>query len=247
MISDRSAAGAFVRYAEVDGDMHDSTLVLMTLDELPGLRKMFGRLPLKQLRRCIAVDGGSTDGTVEFLRDKNIPVHTQSRKGWGEAARVGAAAARTRSIVFFSPDGNNDPDDILHLLEALDEGKDLVIASRFLVESIHEEDGQILRLRARGCQAFTSIVNRRFRPSVEITDATNGFRAITKDAFQALALDAEGFELAYQMTIRALKLGLKIGEIPTFEAPRLAGSTHARSIPVGLHHLKVLLRELKDD
>ncbi len=108
---------------------------------------------------------------------------------------------------------------------------------------MHAEDGRYLKPRARGCKLFTRAANRLFGTVNTVSDATNGFRAITREAFQKLGLDAPGFELAYQMTIRALKEGLRIGELPTFEGLRLAGRGKFRIVPAGVEHVKVLAKE----
>lgn len=42
-----------------------------------------------------------------------------------------------------------------------------------------------------------------------MSDSINGYRAITRRAWRALALDAVGYTIEYQGTIRAMKLGLR--------------------------------------
>src|SRR6188508_3075871 len=47
--------------------MHDRiTPLLLTFDEMPNLERTFA--PLAWARRIVAVDSGSTDGTVEWLK-----------------------------------------------------------------------------------------------------------------------------------------------------------------------------------
>ena len=77
-----------------------------------------------------------------------------------------------------------------------------------------------------------------------VTDTINGFRAVRRDAFQRLALDADGFVIEYQMSIRAMKRGLKIKELPTYEGQRLGGVSTAESWPTGVVFVKQLIREL---
>ena len=67
---------------------------------------------------------------------------------------------------------------------------------------------------------------------------------MTKKAFHELHLDAEGFAIEYQMSVRALKLGMNITEIPTCESPRIGGQSTAIAIPTGLRVLRLLLREI---
>ena len=47
----------------------DSTLVLLVLNEIDGLRMVWDDLPLDEFARVVAVDGGSTDGSRELDSD----------------------------------------------------------------------------------------------------------------------------------------------------------------------------------
>ena len=70
----------------------DATLVLLVLNEIDGLRQVWSELPLEDFERVVAVDGGSTDGSREFLTENNIPILEQSIAGRGVAFRVAAEA-----------------------------------------------------------------------------------------------------------------------------------------------------------
>lgn len=71
------------------------------------------------------------------------------------------------------------------------------------------------------------------------------YRAITRAAARKLELDAADFTIKYQMTMRALKSGLKIAEMPTTEHPRVARENHARSTLTGVRFTKAFWRELR--
>ena len=81
------------------------------------------------------------------------------------------------------------------------------------------------------------------RSGTYITDSINGYRAITKSCATQLALDAPDYTIEYQMTMRALKQGMKVIEFPTVEGERVAGETGAPSIPTGLRFIRRLLIE----
>ena len=117
----------------------DSTLVLLSLNEIDGLKQVWKDLPIDQFTRTVAVDGGSTDGSREFLTEKGIPLLEQPIAGRGVAFRVAAEAVDTDRLIFYSPDGNEDPADIVRLDDALISGADLAIASRFVKGSVNEE------------------------------------------------------------------------------------------------------------
>jgi glycosyltransferase involved in cell wall biosynthesis len=220
------------------------TLVILTLNEIEGLNAIFDKIPLDAADEVFAVDGGSTDGTCEFLRLKNVCIVTQDKKGRGEAFRVAVAAGSGEVFCFFSPDGNEDPADIPRLFAAVEAGADMAIARRFGKDARNEEDDAALPLRAWANRMFGLLANLFFNRGPFVKDTINGYRAITRRCFNSLNLDAQGFLIEYQMSIRAMKLGSKIVEIPTVESPRIGGQSTATSIPTGLKFLRGLLHEI---
>lgn len=219
-----------------------TTLIILTRNEVEGLRRLFSALPLDKVDEVFAVDYRSTDGTKELFREKNIRVYEQDKKGRGEAFRLAAQKSSGDILIFFSPDGNEDPADIPKLIELVRGGADLAVASRFMKGSRHDEAHKLIPLRAWANRSFTLLANIFF--GGRMTDAINGYRAIRKDKFQSLRLDAEGFAVEYQMSIRCMKLGYKIEEIPTIEGDRIGGQSTARSLPTGLQILRILLKEI---
>ncbi len=224
-----------------------SSLIILTLNEIEGVRTLYDRIPFDAVDECFVVDGGSTDGTVEFFRERRIRVVSQEIKGRGEAFRIAVKEAEGNHLIFFSPDGNEDPSDMPKLLELLTKGYDIAIASRFLPGSRNEEDDLRFPWRAWANKAFTLVANSIWNVKGNyITDTINGYRAIKKEVFNKLNIDAPGFVIEYQMSIRAMKLGLKVVEIPTIEGMRVGGVSTAKSIPTGLLFLRFLLKEIKN-
>jgi hypothetical protein len=224
--------------------MRDCALVLLTLDEIDGLRTLWPRLPVGEFREVFAVDGGSRDGTVEFLRERGVPVVTQPVRGRGVAFRCAAEASHAERLVFFSPDGNEDPDDIARLDDLLVGGADLAIARRFGPGAVNEEDGEALKLRARVNDALSRLANGLFHRGPRVYDTINGFRALRRSALLDLATTVKRFPIEFQITIRAMQRGWTIAELPTKEGARIGGERKAASWPVGVDHLKVLATEL---
>jgi len=223
--------------------MRDSTLVLLVLDEIDGLRLVWDELPLTEFARVMAVDGGSTDGTREFLTERNITILDQPIAGRGVAFRVAAEASDTERMVYYSPDGNEDPADIVRLDDLIRDGADLAIASRFARGAVNEES-DAFRPRARVNQTLTWLANRLFNHDAYVTDTINGFRAMRRIALLDLQTTVKRFPIEYQISIRAMHRRWKIAEIATIEGQRAGGESKALSWPVGKDHLKVLLTEL---
>jgi glycosyltransferase involved in cell wall biosynthesis len=225
-------------------------LCILTRNERPCVEIIFPQLPqpgpAAGFDTVAVVDGGSTDGTTEYFEEKGVPVVGQSRRGRGHAFQIAFSEIEADAYIFFSPDGNEDPADLPKFRPLLEQGYDLVIASRMMKGARNEEDGQILKLRKWANNAFNLGANVAFRRNGGfITDSINGYRAITRTAARKLELDAADYTIEYQMTMRALKLGLRIAEFPTLEHQRVAGETQAQSIPTGLRFIKAFWKELR--
>lgn len=192
-----------------------------------------------------AMDGGSTDGSQEELKKLGIPVLVQTQKGRGQAFHEAFSKLDADAFIFFSPDGNEAISDLPKFRKYLEEGNDIVIASRMMKGAVNEEDHQTFKWRKWANNAFNILANLFFRRSGPfITDSINGYRAITKKAARVLALDAQDYTIEYQMTIRAFKHKLKIKEFPTIEGERVAGETGAPSFQTGIRFIKRFFTEL---
>lgn len=221
------------------------SLVILTYNEIKGLEALFDKIPRDAVDEIFAVDGGSTDGTLEYFARKGVTVYGQEVKGRGEAFRVAFRKAKGDALLFFSPDGNEDPNDIPRFRPFLEQGFDIVVGTRMVRGAHNEEDDQLLKWRKWANNGFTLMANLTWNRGKYVTDTINGYRAITKKAWQKLALDGPGYTIEYQSSIRAFKLGLKIAEFPTYESGRVDDRVGSPSIKTGLAFVKLYLSELR--
>lgn len=219
----------------------DATLIILTRNEIKGIKALFNKIPIHAVKEVIGIDYNSTDGTVEFLKKRNIRVIPQKKKGRAEAFRIGCRNAKYENVIFFSPDGNENPADIEKLIFWLEQGYDMAIASRFMKESKAEKE-DIVPIRSFGNVFFTKVADLIWH--AKLTDSINGFRGIKKKVFWELNPDTEGFGIEFQLSIRALKKHFKIKEIPTVEGGRIGGLSTAETFQTGWLFVKLIAKEL---
>ena len=96
-----------------------TSLIILTYDEIIGIEYFIKKLPLDKVDEYLAIDGGSTDGTIDFFEKQKFPYYVQSKKGRGDAFRLAFEKASGDVLIFFSPDGNEDPNDIPKFIDCV--------------------------------------------------------------------------------------------------------------------------------
>jgi glycosyltransferase involved in cell wall biosynthesis len=218
------------------------SLILLTCNEIDGCKKIVPMIQKKYIDEFICVDLNSTDGTVEYLKKMGYKVYAQKIKGRGIAFRIGMEKAKGDILVYFSPDGNENPKDIPKLVKKIKDGYDMVIASRFHPGSVSEDATLVRRF---GNLMFTGLINLFW--DANVTDAVNGFRAIKKDVMRNLKTHTKYFEIEIEMTIKCSKKGYRIAEIPTIERRRIGGKGKLRTFRDGWLYTKFIFEELFRD
>jgi glycosyltransferase involved in cell wall biosynthesis len=151
--------------------------------------------------------------------------------------RTGMELATGDVIVLIDADGSMDPRELYRYVDAALECE-LVKGSRFMGRGGSED---ISPLRRLGNRVLLEVVNLMY--GARLTDLCYGYCAVRRSALPALALRTDGFEIEAEMTARALRAGLRIGEVPSFEAPRRYGESHLRTMRDGWRVLRTLLVE----
>lgn len=219
--------------------MKDSvTLIAATLNELEAARVVLPKIDRSVVDEIIVVDGGSTDGTVEFCESHGFTVLRQKVRGYGSAMKEAAEVAKGEYVVEFPPDGNSMPERIPDVVRKLREGYDLVIASRYKDGAKSYDDDF---LTAVGNWGFTFVTNLLFWSSY--TDVLVGFRGYRKAAYKNLRMTDPGLEWSIQMPIQFRKKRMRTADIPADEPARIGGVRKMRPFKTGWRILKTLVRE----
>ena len=194
----------------------------------------------------LVVDGHSTDRTAEIALGygPGVRVVKDNKKGKGDAVRVGAFAAHYDTVVYLDADGSHDPADIPALVAPIQKGDaDLVIGSRGKggSDELHGDVEKLLRMV--GSDLILIGINMRFKQ--HLTDSQNGFRAIRTDVIRALDLKENITTIEQEMTMRALKLGFRISEVPTHEYSRKYGESTIKLRKVWFRYIYSFLKHLR--
>ena len=215
------------------------TAIIPAMNERENLPHVLPRIP-KIVDEVILVDGNSTDGTIEAALElmPTIRIVQQEGVGKGAALRSGFEAATGDIVVMLDADGSTDPAEIPAFVYALLAGADFAKGSRFL----HSAGTSDMPFHRRaGNQAFVQLV--RMLYGGRYTDLCYGYNAFWRRVLPYLALDGDGFEIETMMNIRALRAGLRIIEVPSYEDRRVMGVGNLRTIPDGWKVLRTIVGE----
>ncbi len=226
------------------------TLIVPTLNEIDGMKVIMPKIKKEWYDQLIVLDGGSTDGTIEYAKQHGYFVYVQKKQGFRQAYTEVLPYIKGDIVLTFSPDGNSIPELIPDLIAKIKEGYDMVIISRYLDGAKSEDDDFIT---AFGNWLFTKTVN--FLHKAKYTDAMVIFRAYKTSLIYDLELHKdEGYETAEKLfnthiswepllSVRATKRKLNITEIPGDEPARIGGERKLQVLRRGAAYYFQFIRE----
>jgi glycosyltransferase involved in cell wall biosynthesis len=172
----------------------------------------------------VVVDDGSSDATeAAALRHPVWVLRHVINCGQGAALQTGIDFALRRGaevVVTFDADGQHAPEEIAQMVEPVLAGRfDVALGSRFLGRTV----GMPLtrRLVLKGGVLFTRIFSR-----VRVTDAHNGFRALSRKAAAAIRITHDRMAHASEILDQVRHHGLSFCEVPV--TIRYTGETMAK-------------------
>jgi glycosyltransferase involved in cell wall biosynthesis len=215
------------------------SVVIAAMNEAENLPHVFGRLP-GGLHEVILVDGHSVDDTVGVAQSlrPDVRIVPQTGRGKGNALADGFAVCTGEIIVALDADGSTDAAEIPRFVAALCNGADFVKGSRFAQGGSSTD---ITPLRSLGNRALNTFVNALY--GTHYTDLCYGYNAFWARCLPYMRVDCDGFEVETLINVRIAKAGLVVHEVPSYEHPRLHGSSNLHAVRDGSRVLRTIVLE----
>ena len=207
-------------------------VVLPAYNEEAGLGGLLAEIeeamPRTGLRyRVVVVDDGSRDGTLRVARDyeQRLPlviVQHENNQGLGASLRDGLVRAASLSapedvLITMDADQSHTPQLIPRMVQAICEGHDVVIASRFREGSQVRGVPLLRRFLSRG----GSLLLRLLFPTAEVRDFTCGYRAYRASLLQDVLrsegigfFEQSGFPATLDILLQLRRRRPIFGEVP---------------------------------
>ena len=210
------------------------SLIIPTFNEQDLIRdsitQIFHNLKASNITAELLVVDDSTDDTAKILQDlskkhTNLRViHRTNSRGVGSAIRLGIDSASGKYAVVFMSDAPHDIKYIPSILEKLNQGYDLVHTSRFMKGS--QIIGYPLTKKIANRSANWCIRLAFFR--FDLKDYTSLFKGFNVASIRRLNLEGNEFDVGCEISMKSIKKGLKIVEVPVSWKEREIGKSKLR-------------------
>jgi glycosyltransferase involved in cell wall biosynthesis len=185
----------------------------------------------------ILVVDDSTDDTARIVQafssvHSNIRLRPQEGRGYTRALTTAVKYFEGDAMVVLVGDGSDEIADIDRMSEKMQEGYDLVCASRYMRGGA----------RAGGASVqgfFSSLVCKSLKMALGINtcDVSNSFKLYRRELLSRIEIKDSGFAASMQITLKSFFQGCRIAEIPTIWRNRGAGSSKFRFRRHATHYL----------
>ena len=215
------------------------SVVIPTLNEAGNIREtvMTIHKEVTYPKEIIIVDGNSTDGTKEIVKDMNFcKLIVEPRRGYGLALRTGFKHAKGEVVVMVDGDGTYEVGHINLLLDTLMKNNaELCQATRMY--------------DLRKAMGFTNFIANKvitfcfdFFYNQFLSDTQSGFRAISRSALEKVELYEDDMAFATEMLVQFAKKDFKMVEVPSSYRVRKYGIPKMRRIKSGIEIFTTMVK-----
>jgi dolichol-phosphate mannosyltransferase len=216
-----------------------AVVCLPTYNERENLEPMLRALADKGVR-VLVIDDGSPDGTGELADrlagelDFVEVLHREKKEGLGPDYLAGfkrALASDAELVLEMDCDFSHDPNDVPRLIQAVVDGADVALGSRYVPGGGTRNWGLLRRLISAGGSLYARILL-----GVKVRDLTGGFKCYRRKVLETIDLDAvdsKGYAFQIETSYRTLRKGFTVVEVPiTFVDREVGGSKMSKAIVV---------------
>jgi dolichol-phosphate mannosyltransferase len=219
------------------------SVVIPTLNEAGNILEAVTNIEkdLAYPKEIIVVDGNSTDGTIEIVKDASFcKLIIEPRRGYGIALKAGMKSAKGNIIVMVDGDGTYEVRHINRLLtRMIEKDADMVLATR-----MYDPNKAMGLMNFVGNKVITFFYD--FLYSQFLSDSQSGFRAISHEAIDSVELNEGDMAFATEMLVEFAKEGYNMVEIPTTYKARKYGKTKLKKFKSGIEIFSTIFRGLLD-
>ncbi len=217
------------------------SVVIPTLNEAGNILEAVTTIhkELDYPKEIIIVDGNSTDGTKEIVKDTNFcKLIIEPRRGYGRALKTGMNAAKGNIIIMVDGDGTYEVRHINRMLNKMvEEDADMVLATR-----MYDPNKAMGFFNFIGNKIITFTFD--FLFSQYLSDTQSGFRAISHEAINNVKLNEGDMAYATEMLIKFQKKGYKMVEVKSTYKIRKYGKPKLRKFKSGIEIFTTMLKGL---
>jgi glycosyltransferase involved in cell wall biosynthesis len=215
------------------------SVIIPTLNEAGNILEALTTInkELTYPKEIIVVDGDSSDGTKEIVKDTNFcRFIIEPRRGYGRALRTGIKNAKGDVIVMVDGDGTYEVKHINLLLDKMIKtDAELCMATRMYDP---KKAMGIVNFVANKVMTFCfDMLYGQF-----LSDTQSGFRAISHAAIEKVELCEEDMSFATEMLVEFAKKGFKMVEVPSVYKTRKYGKTKLRKLKSGIEIFTIMIK-----
>lgn len=213
--------------------MNNSLVIIPTFNEIENIEKMIRIIFSISDYHILVIDDNSPDGTAKAVKALQKDFTTrlfieerQGKLGLGTAYIKGFKWALERDYEYIfelDADFSHNPEDLLRLKAACENGADLAIGSRYK-SGVNVVNWPMSRvLMSYYASAYVRMVT-----GLPIHDTTAGFKCYRSKVLRTIDLDSvkfKGYAFQIEMKFTAWKIGFRIEEVPIVFTDRQEGQS----------------------
>jgi dolichol-phosphate mannosyltransferase len=192
-----------------DNSRHDLEIIIPVRNEKGSIEYVIEEILREGFSKdqILVVDGRSTDGSREIAEKMGVRVVVQD--GYGKADAIKTAVRKTDAeyMIFLDGDYTYPAKYINDIISKLDEGYDLVIGWRKILEP-----GSMSLIYKIGNKIITFIFNIMF--GTKLSDVLSGMYGVRRSLLQEMLFETKGFSIESEIVAHVISTGGEVTEIP---------------------------------